>query len=56
MKHTIILATLIILSGCTYKADFKEVNKTCQELDAKYFFVVVPSLFGNSVASGCVEK
>jgi len=55
MKYTMILAVLM-LSGCSSKFSFKEVSSQCKELDGKYFFVVVPSLFGDNVGAGCVEK
>lgn len=53
--YTMIIAA-ILLSGCSSKVNFKEVSSQCKELDGKYFFVVVPSLFGSNVGAGCVEN
>ena len=55
MKYAMIIAALM-LPGCSSKVNFKEVSSQCKDLDGKYFFVVVPILFGDNVGAGCVEK
>lgn len=55
-KFMFTVIALTLVTGCSPSSDdYRQVMETCMKRQGEYFTVMIPTVFGNRLAAGCLE-